>query len=416
MRVLWLSHMLPYPPISGALQRAYRLLAGAATRHEVTLISFTQRRLLGAPEAVAESRRHLERICRTVVVHDVPAEASRAAFLATVARAGLSASPFAAHRFASAAFARELRRLAAQTRFDLVHVDWPGLAPYVADLPGLPVVLDHHNIESHLTARRAERERHPLKRLYFAQEAEKIARLERRHATAAVNLVCSELDGERLAAVAPGARVVVCPNATDPAFFRPDGAPPEPEQLLFVGSLSWHPNVSGLRWFLGEVWPALTAARPRIVLTVVGADPPGDLVRLASADARIRLAGRVADVRPYFDRASVFVCPILEGGGTRLKVLDALAMAKPIVSTTLGCEGLDLEPARDFLAADTPEAFARETLRLLADPALGTSLGERGRQLVLARYTWERAVERMLGAYETVAAGRQADLPVLQAG
>jgi glycosyltransferase involved in cell wall biosynthesis len=404
MRLLWLSHVLPYPPVSGALQRAHHLLAAAAARHEVTLLSFAQRRLLGTDAAVAAARGALAALCREVVVHEDPGEASAAAFLARVARAGLSASPFAAHRFASAAFAADLRRLAARTAVDLVHVDYIGLAPYLAEVPGLPFALDHHNVESHLMARRAGLERNPLRRLYLSQEAAKIARLERRWAPrAAANLVCSALDAERLRGAAPGARTVVCPNGTDPAYFRRGGTPPEPGHLLFVGGLTWQPNLSAVRWFLREVWPGLVRARPQLVFTVVGAEPPADLRRAAGRDPRVRLTGHVPDVRPYLERAEVFVCPILDGGGTRLKVLDALAMGTPIVSTTLGCEGLDLEPERHFLAGDTPEAFAAQTARLLEDPGLRARLGEGGRRVVLNHYCWDRVAETMLRAYEGAA-------------
>jgi glycosyltransferase involved in cell wall biosynthesis len=404
MKVLWLSHMLPYPPVSGALSRAHHLLAGAAARHEVTLVSFTQRQLLKTRAAVEESRRALEEICARVLVHEIPAERSRAAFLACVARAGISASPYLARRFAAEPYRRDVARLAALEAFDLVHVDTIGLAPYLADAPGIPVALDHHNIESHLIARRAAVERHPLRRAYLAREAAKIARLERRYAPRAVNLVCSAIDAARLAEVAPDAQAVVCPNATDPDYFRPGGVPPEPGRLVFVGGLTWSPNASGVRWFVREVWPQLAAARPDVSLTVIGADPPEDLRRAAALDPRLVLAGQVPDIRPHLDRAAVFICPILDGGGTRLKVLDALAMARPVVSTTIGCEGIDLEPEREVLLGDTPETFGRQVLRALGDPALCARLGAAGRALVLARYSWPQVVTRMLEAYAAEAA------------
>ncbi len=401
MRILWLSHMLPHPPVSGALQRASNLLAGAAGAHEVTLVSFTQRTLLRTPEEVATAVRVLEARCREVVVCEVPSDASRAARAGAVLTAGLSTRPFMAHRFASPAFGAAVARAAAATRFDLIHVDTIGLAPHARLVPGVPVALDHHNIESHLVARRAAAARPGAARLYLAAEAAKLAALERRYArAAAVNLVCSALDAARLSTVAPGAQTVVVPNGTDPARLGGAGPAPEPGHLLFLGGLSWFPNASGLRWFLREVWPVVRASRGDARLTVIGADPPADIRRSAAADSRIALAGQVPDVAPAFARAAAFVCPILDGGGTRLKVLDALAARTPVVSTTLGCEGLDLEPGRHYLAADEPAAFARETLRLLADPTLAGRLADAGRRVVMERFAWPRIIERQLQAYE----------------
>ncbi|HEY8370550.1 MAG TPA: glycosyltransferase family 4 protein [Thermodesulfobacteriota bacterium] len=405
LRILWLSHMLPHPPVSGALQRAFHLLAGAAAAHDVTLVSFTQRSLLRTREEVAAAVRALEPRCREVVVCDVPSDRSRAARAAALLAAGLSTRPFMARRFASRAFTAEVARVAAATRFDLVHVDTIGLAPYADLVPGVPFALDHHNVESHLAGRRAAATRPGPARLYLAAEAAKLAALERRYArAAAVNLVCSALDAERLSAVAPGARTAVVPNGTDPARLGRPRRAPEPGHLLFVGGLSWFPNANGLRWFLREVWPVVRASRGDARLTVVGADPPPDLRRAASADSRIVLAGRVEDVAPAFARAAAFVCPILDGGGTRLKVLDALAARTPVVSTTLGCEGLDLEPERHYLAADDAATFARQTLRLLADPGLADALAEAGRRVVVDRFAWPRIIPRQLDAYEAAVA------------
>lgn len=401
MRVLWLSHLVPYPPVSGALQRSFHLLSGVAARHEVTLLAFNQRKLLGTEEAVTAARAALEAICRRVVVHPIPADRSRLARARLVGRALLSSSPYVARWLDLSAYRADLLAAVRREAFDLVHVDTVGLAPHARIAGDLPVALNHHNVESHMMARRAEREASPLARAFFRREAAKLRRLEQAHAgCAGINLVVSELDRSRLLAAAPGATVTVCPNGTDPVYFRPGGTGPEEGHLLFLGGMSWYPNLNGVRYFVREVWPRLVRRAARAKLTVVGADPPDDLRRLAATDPRIRLTGQVADVRPYFDRADIFVCPILDGGGTRVKVLDAMAMAKPIVSTTLGCEGLDLAPERDYLAADTPEAFVEQICRLIDDSRLRAAMGERGRRVVLEQYAWARIVERLLAGYE----------------
>ncbi|HWP35155.1 MAG TPA: glycosyltransferase [Thermodesulfobacteriota bacterium] len=407
MRILWLSHLVPYPPSTGAMQRSFHLLRAAAAAHEVTLLAFNQARLLGSAEELEAARDALARICARVVVHPIPADASPLARLRVVLRGARSSHPYVALWLDSAPFRRDLAALLEGVPFDLVHVDTLGLAPHVPSASPLPVVLDHHNVESHLMARRAARERHPLRRWYFRREAAKLAAAERRHAArAAVNLVVSELDGARLREAAGDVRIALCPNGTDPDYFAPRPVAPEPGHLLFVGSLAWYPNRQGLGFFLREVWPRLTGRRPSVRLTVVGADPFPDLLRAARADDRIRVAGRVDDVRPYYERAAVVVCPVLDGGGTRLKVLEAMAMARPVVSTSLGCEGLALEAGRHYLRADTPEEFAAQIGRLLDDPGLARRLGEAGRVHVLACYAWPAIARRLLDVYAE-AAGRR---------
>jgi glycosyltransferase involved in cell wall biosynthesis len=190
----------------------------------------------------------------------------------------------------------------------------------------------------------------------------------------------------------------------DTEHLQPDSSPVDPEALLFVGSLNYRPNADGVAWFVEEVLPRVRRARPGAVLTIVGRGTPALLRRLAAPG--VIVAGAVDDVLPYLRRASVVVAPLRVGGGTRLKVLEGLSMAKPVVSTTLGAEGLDVADGEHLLLADEPAEMAGSILRLLADPALGRRLGDAGRALAVERYGWAGAAARLEAFHAEVASAR----------
>jgi glycosyltransferase involved in cell wall biosynthesis len=256
-------------------------------------------------------------------------------------------------------------------------------------------------------ARRAEAERGAA-RAYFRWEAEKIVRFQRRVAgRVALHVAVSALDAERLSAFDPRAKTTVVDNGVDVEYFRP-GASGRPEEggLVFMGLLNCFPNRDAVSYFLTDVWPALVADDPRRRITIVGREPPPELFALAAGDTRVSILGNVPDVRPHLDAASIFVCPLRVGGGTRLKVLDALATGKALVATTLSVEGLDLADGEHYLRADTPAEFVAQIRRLEADAAVRRRLAQAGRQRVIERYGWERIGEKLGRAYELVATER----------
>jgi glycosyltransferase involved in cell wall biosynthesis len=285
--------------------------------------------------------------------------------------------------------------------FDLVHVDTLGLVPYVHALGNIPVVLNHHNVESQMMARRAERDRSWVRRQYFRREAGKLTRMERAVCPdVTLNLVVSALDADRLRGVSPGSRVRVVSNGVDTEYFRPRaGAQSRRFSLIFVGGMNWYPNRDAVLYFLKEVWPLLREEQPERTLTVVGQDPPPELTS-AMRDPRVHAPGFVDDVRPYLDSAETYVCPIRDGGGTRLKILDALSMGKPLVATGVAVEGLGLSEGIHFLRAESPEDYVR-ALRRLNEPGLRQRLAAAGRAFVESRYRWEVIGKDLLEAYDS---------------
>lgn len=388
----------------GAVQRSYNLLKRVAVKHQVSLVAFNQKALLGSAVALADARNEMEKMCTHVDILPIPSDRSKAARYGLVLRSLFSADPYTINWLKDPAMCAIVKEVVERVKPDLVHVDTISLVPYFDALAQIPRVLNHHNIESVMMKRRAAKESHFLKRAYFGLEGSKIEAAEKRFcAEAKVNLAVSRVDAEDLRKICPSAVVEICENGCDTTYFTPNlDIVPEPGHLLFVGNLKWYPNHDAVMYFCREVWPALTRGCPSVKFTVVGAHPSPEILRFAKADERIRVTGLVDDVRPFFHRAEVFVCPIWDGGGTRLKLLDAMAMGKPIVTTTIGCEGLDVVPNQNVLIADTSADFVRQITAVTASRQLRQRLGESARRLAEAKYSWDSIAGRLMEMYQKV--------------
>jgi glycosyltransferase involved in cell wall biosynthesis len=398
MKLLWLSHFVPYPPRGGARQRAYNLLRHVSRKHDTELISLN---LLGeSRERVAAHKAELEKLCKRVEIWDTPYPWRGARWWAQLSWSPLHHHHYSAQSIWSRALAQRWEETLQRNAGALVDAQTIDLARYFPPLRSFRKVLSHPNCESFMAERRAQVETNILKKMYLRNQAGKIARLEREfcpHFDA--NLAVSELDAERLRLQSPGAHFHVVENGTDTDFFVPSTQTPESNSLVFAGGLSWYPNVSGISFFIKEIWPLLKSRCQSIRLCLAGRSPVAELTQLAERDPAITVVADPADIRPFVRRASVFVCPIIDGGGTRLKILDALAMGKAVVSTTIGCEGLAVEHGKHLLVADSPQEFANAVLSLLGDESLRRRLGEQGRAQVEKLYSWKVIGEHLEEAY-----------------
>ena len=276
MKILWLSHFLPYPPTGGALQRTHHLLRETARHHEVHLIALNQRSILPTNEAIGEAVECLSRMCARVLPFSMEWDRSRWRRFMIRAGSFFSASPYETNWLASGELQQWLDSDNAAWRFDLVHVDSIGLMRFVDAFRGTPVALTHHNIESQLVRRRAAREDHPLRALYLRREAAKLAAWEQSLCPqVAVNVTVSALDLDRLQHVVGPVRAAVVENGVDVSYFRP-GVSGQGERggLIFAGSLGWFANRDAIRYFLDEIWPALRSDDPCRTMMFVGRDPP----------------------------------------------------------------------------------------------------------------------------------------------
>jgi glycosyltransferase involved in cell wall biosynthesis len=400
MKVLWVSHFLPYPPKGGALQRSHHLLTQAARRHEVHLVSLNQKNLLPSPQSANEAKIFLRNLCTRVDVFPIPSDSSRLRWGAMTMASYFRSSTYDVNWLRNREMTRFMSSLSRTETYDLLHVDTIGLYPYAAAFSRTPVVLNHHNIESHMMRRRYEKERHPGSKLYFHREFGKIRRYEQRVCSrCAVNLVVSELDGTRLKETAGDVRVSVIPNGVDVDYFQPQVPVEESRSgLIFAGAMDWYPNREAARFFIREIWPLLQEENRERRVTFLGKNPPRELVE-AAADPAIRVPGFVDDVRPYMNQARIYVCPIRDGGGTRLKILDALAMGMPVVATGLAVEGLDLVEEVHYLRAEAAGDFVLQIHRLENDPGLCLAISSAGRSFVQERFSWEVIGETLARAY-----------------
>jgi glycosyltransferase involved in cell wall biosynthesis len=293
-------------------------------------------------------------------------------------------------------------------RPDLIHYDTIGLAEYRTSSPLIPQVLNHHNIESAMMWRRCQRERNVFKRLYFRQEAAKLSRYERDCCPRFdMNITVSGEDAAALERTVPDLRTEVIPNGVDISYFTPGPEEEEEEgRLVFAGGMGWYPNRDAMLYFAEAIWPLLKQRRPTIQITVIGRRPPARLLNLSRRDPSFILTGYVDDVRPHLARARVYVCPIRDGGGTRLKILDALAMGKPIVATSLAIEGTKCVPEKHALIADRPEEFAARVLQVLDNRELRRALSREARALAEEEYDWTFIGRRMNQLYSGLASAR----------
>ncbi|MFC3549813.1 glycosyltransferase family 4 protein [Lysobacter cavernae] len=391
-RVLALTSRLPFPPREGHQLRAWHLLKALAQRHEVHLLSF-----LRSDDDLAAAD-PLRAVLHGLETFPIPSEHSRVALGSALARGTLTRSPFLAAKYASSTLRDRLTTLARNA--DLAHFDMLPLMAHADCVPaGVPVVFNAHNVEHQLLDNRAQIEARPLARTFLRGQVPRLRTFERTacHRADAV-LACSDSDAAALRELAPGTRVHTVPNGVDLEAHRPSPQPPTGAQLVFVGQMGWFPNRDGVDWFLREVFPRILAARPDAELVLVGKAEGLEIPQALAS--RVRLAGFVPDLRPAVHAAAVYVVPLRAGSGTRLKVLEAMALGKAIVTTTVGSEGIALRHDHSALYADDAESFAAAVLALLDSPERAARLGAAARTCAKAHYGWDAIGRDLLGHYD----------------
>ncbi len=376
MKILFVTPYLASPPQCGAQRRLEGLIQGLGVRHEVWLLSFATPN----PTEHAATRSY----CRQMftVQHDVlKPGASRKRALQL--RSLVSRHSFEQLLYSDERLQVQLNQLIAENSFDVVQVEFAQMGIYhlLRGQGRKPVfILDEHNIEYDIVKRTALADGGALRKAYSAVNWRKVRNEElaawRRFDGIALT---SKRDEELLLRDVRTARTTVIPNAVDLQAFAPSAAPVEPATLLFFGALDYHPNLEGIEYFLDEIMPGIQQRIPQVKLWVVGRNPPNAV--LARQSEFIKFTGYVDDPRTYLDRASVVVVPLRIGGGTRFKIVEAMAKGKPIVSTSIGAEGLDAEHEQHLLLADSPAAFVESVCRLLEQSEFANSMGQAGRTI-----------------------------------
>ena len=390
-RILFLSQCLPYPPDSGIKIRAFHVLRQLRKEFDVTVLMFSRRN--HQPDAASRASGWCAlRDLGLDAFEPLPieAEGSRIRKGWDHLRSVVTRRAYTFYEYRSAAFRRQIREARSRPGIRLVHLDSIDLHGAVGDLPAVPLACTHPDIESHALRRRADRLASGPLRWYVRHQAALVERTERALSPAfAANLVTSELDAGRLRALAPEAKVVVAPNGVDTTFFTPPASTRPPTgRVTFVGPSFFEPNRDAIDFFLRDIWPLVRARHRTASFHTIGRGTPDDAARFSMHDG-VTAHDHVPDVRPHLADSDCVIVPIRYGGGTRLKVLDAWAMGRAVVSTSVGCEGLRAVDGENILIRDTPDGFAEAVAELLANAELRSRLGKNGRRTVEDLYGWE---------------------------
>ena len=398
MTLIWLSHFIPFPPRGGAPQRSYHLLRQASRLHDIVLVAFNRPAVSGA---VLESySTELRTFCARVEFWELPFAWKGVRWWAGLLANTVQSLPHSCEVYRSPTLLRRWDDILRAHPNALVHVDSSDLATYVPVSEGRRILLNHHNCESAMAERRARVEPNPVKRFFLADQAKRQRALERDLcARVAVNAVVSAEDGDSLRLQCPSAHVRVVANGTDTDYFIPDPAGVKPKTLVFAGSLRWYPNVSALRFFRKRIWPTLKSEIVGLECILAGKSPVPEIKEWASSDSAITLVSSPVDIRPWIAKGAVFICPVIDGGGTRLKLLDAMSSGKAIVTTKVGAEGLGLENGEQAMIANSEDEFVEMTVRLLGDSSLRSTLARNAREYVERHFSWEVIGKDLEAAY-----------------
>ncbi len=388
-RLLFLSHRLPFPVFNGQSTRTYNILRLLHRDFDIDALCFDNVDASRPQIPMQERRAALQHFVRSLEVVPVAQDHSRIQFVRDHLASVISRTAYTLAVYNSPRFKMLLRQILERENFDLVHLDTIDLIGHAEAVAPLPVVCNHNNVESTLLARRASSERNPLARMYIAHQAGLVQKLEAETlAGLALNVAVSEGDRLALEAIAPGARFVTVPNGVDTRLFDPTLFSARRTGCTFVGGTNWYPNKDALEWYASEIAPLIGGAGQRHPTRWVGHCTQKERAEYDGQNG-ITMVGFVGDVRTEFATSGCFVVPLRVGGGTRLKVLEAWAMGTPVVSTSVGCEGLSTRNGVNILIADTPSDFAAAVGQVLSDRALAARLGQAGRDTAVHEYSWD---------------------------
>jgi glycosyltransferase involved in cell wall biosynthesis len=405
LKILWLSHLLPFPPIGGVRQRSFNLLKEIALRHSVTLVALSQKAQQKTERDIQKSIVGLSQFCDKVYVFPMGTDRSRFTKRWTLFRSFFILRCYLTEWVKSPEFREKLIQLCTSQEYDVIYLDCIALVPFLKVLPPTPKILNHHNVESQLMFTRAKNETNIFARAYCFQEAVKRKFIEKKYCPQFnVNICVSELDKLRLKEVSKKITCIhVIKNGVDLERLWP------PERnfqcsniLLFVGGMTRFPNRDAMVYFAKDIWPKLEKSIPEIKMVVIGSNPDSYLLQLSEKVNNFEVKGFVEDVKPYYDAATILVCPVRDGGGTRLKILDSFSAERAVVSTPLGAEGIGAEDGREILIARTAEEFANKIIFLIQNPEVRKNIERNARLFVEKHYDFRKIGQELNYIFESL--------------
>ena len=393
MRILWLKTELLHPVDKGGKIRTYYMLKELKREHHVTYLT------LDDGTATADERAKATEYCHELIcIPQARREKFTPGFYFELLLNLASPRPYAIKKYESAAMLSKITELEREQAFDLLVCDFLAPAANVPRALNKPAVLFQHNVEAMIWKRHYEVQANPIKKAYLYGQWQKMRRFEQEMCGRFDCVIAVSADDREQMKREYGAQAVFdVPTGVDTEFFRPSGAIEAAKHgIVFTGSMDWLPNEDAIRYFMREIMPLIKKKVPDASLTVVGRNPPSSLVDLSKEDPSLVITGRVDDVRPYIERAAAYVVPLRIGGGTRLKIFEAMAMEKPVVSTTIGAEGLPLTDGVELLLADEPETFGDAVVKVLSDSSWASELGQRAAATVRQHHGWGQVTENFI--------------------
>jgi sugar transferase (PEP-CTERM/EpsH1 system associated) len=383
LRILWVKSGGLAPQDTGGKIRSFNLLREVTHSHDVTLFTFYGKH----PHDIhSELEQHFSRVICIPI--DLP-EARGLGEGIDYARNLLSLRPYSIAKYCRPVVAKALRQLLLEQKFDVIVCDFLFSADVIPWESPIPKVLFTHNVEEQIWRRHFQVTRNPVWKAVSWREYKTMRAAERHYVNLADQvLAVSETDREHFASYANPAKITVISTGVDIEYFKPNSANPEPSTLVFTGSMDWLPNEDAIEYYAQSIMPILQREIPDLQLRVVGRRPTQRLRALAARNPGIVVTGEVADIRPYVDRSSVYVVPLRIGGGTRIKIFEAMAMCKAVVSTPVGAEGLPVNHGANIVLAESPKDFAAQVVRLLRDRGERERIGRAARELVEQNYSW----------------------------
>lgn len=400
VKVLWVKSGGLLPLDTGGKIRSFNLLKELGKKHAVTLFTFYAAQ---AADTHDDLKQYFSRVIHLPVV--LPAQRGFREAL-KYARNLVTRRPYSLSKYALPEVASALRKLLVEERYDLLICDFLFSAPIVPwDIP-VPKVLFTHNVETQIWKRHFEVARNPIWKGVAWREYRTMERAEREFLQKADHvLTVSENDRQHFGAFLPIEDMTVIQTGVDIAYFHPSSIPAKSNSLVFTGSMDWMPNEDAIQYFVKDIFPRIRREVPDASLCVVGRRPSERTRALEKENNGVVITGTVEDIRPFSWDASVYVVPLRVGGGTRIKIFEAMAMGKAIVSTPVGAEGLPVENEKNILLEESEEGFARQVIRLLREPGERAELGREARKLVEENYSWGAVAGTFDAVFEKVSMG-----------
>jgi len=402
MKILQLTTRLPYPPDDGGKIGIFNLTKYLSLRgHRIVLLSIISGQTKGTPGNIEG----LGKWCDVRVVYKNTGTNLWGLFLNLFFKV-----PYTISKYHSSKVKVAIKKILSKGGFDLVHIDSLHMAYYGQFIKHefkLPLVLREHNVQATTMERYYKRQRNPLVKLYAYLQWKKMHRYEAKICEIFDKcLMITEEDKERIERMNPSVKTCIIPAGVDTSYFYPLKIEEESGSLVFVGDLSWLPNVDGVIWFYSRVWPRIKKASLPVKFYVIGRRPPEEIRKLSKKDQNIMVTGFVKDVRPYVAKCSVYVVPLRIGGGMRLKILEAMAMERPVVATSVGAEGIMATDRENIMIADSEADFAERVIELLKDRNPRRRVAQEGKRLIEQKYRWETVVEALEKEYFRVLENR----------